>query len=170
MSWRRWPRRLADLFGGEPMLETRDHLFRPPASTWADPKRSGGYGWGQLTHGLGMLFRLVDLDPVRVFARMGLSPAGVDFYDAAVVEFGNGATMALSGSATVPKIARLSSSISASSARRACCCSISSGRGSKRSGTTAGRHIEDASAAKPATMRRSSRSRGSSISAAARMS
>jgi predicted dehydrogenase len=94
---------LADLFGGEPMLETRDHLFRPPASTWADPKRSGGYGWGQLTHGLGVLFRLVDLEPVRVFARMGLSPAGVDFYDAAVVEFGNGATMALSGSATVPK-------------------------------------------------------------------
>jgi predicted dehydrogenase len=94
---------LADLFGGEPMLETRDHLFRPPASTWADPKRCGGYGWGQLTHGLGMLFRLIDLEPARVFARMGMSPAGVDFYDAAVVEFGNGATMALSGSATVPK-------------------------------------------------------------------
>ena len=34
---------------------------------------------------------------------MGLSPAGVDFYDAALVEFSNGATMALSGSATVPK-------------------------------------------------------------------
>ncbi len=94
---------LADLFGGEPMAETKDHLFRPPASTWADPKRSGGYGWGQLTHGLGALFRLVDLEPVRVFARMGLSPAGVDFYDAAVVEFANGSTMALSGSATVPK-------------------------------------------------------------------
>jgi predicted dehydrogenase len=95
---------LTDLFGGEPMVETKDHLFRPPASTWADPKRSGGYGWGQLTHALGALFRLVDLDPVRVFARTGLSPAGVDFYDAAVVEFANGATMALSGSATVPKI------------------------------------------------------------------
>ena len=90
---------LADLFAGEPMVETAEHLFRPPASTWADPKRSGGYGWGQLTHGLGALFRIVDLDPVRVFARTGLSPAGVDFYDAAVVEFANGATMALSGSA-----------------------------------------------------------------------
>jgi predicted dehydrogenase len=94
---------LTDLFGGEPMAETRDHLFRPPVSTWADPKKSGGYGWGQLTHGLGALFRIIDLDPARVFARMGLSPAGVDFYDAAVVEFANGATMALSGSATVPK-------------------------------------------------------------------
>ncbi len=94
---------LADLFGGEPMVETRDHLFRPPVSTWADPKKSGGYGWGQLTHGLGALFRIVDLDPTKVFAKTGLSPAGVDFYDAAVVEFANGATMALSGSATVPK-------------------------------------------------------------------
>jgi predicted dehydrogenase len=94
---------LTDLFGGEPMAETKDHLFRPPPSTWADPQKSGGYGWGQLTHGLGALFRIVDLDPARVFARTGLSPASVDFYDAAVVEFGNGATMALSGSATVPK-------------------------------------------------------------------
>lgn len=94
---------LADLFGGEPMIETKEHLFRPPVSTWADPKKSGGYGWGQLTHGLGALFRIVDLDPARVFAKTGLSPAGVDFYDAAVVEFANGATMALSGSATVPK-------------------------------------------------------------------
>jgi predicted dehydrogenase len=94
---------LADLFGGEPMVETRDHLFRPPVSTWADPKKSGGYGWGQLTHGLGALFRIIDLDPAKVFAKTGLSPAGVDFYDAAVVEFANGATMALSGSATVPK-------------------------------------------------------------------
>jgi predicted dehydrogenase len=94
---------LGDLFSGEQMVETKDHLFRPPASTWADPKRSGGYGWGQLTHALGALFRLIDLDPVRVFARTGLSPAGVDYYDAAVVEFANGATMALSGSATVPK-------------------------------------------------------------------
>lgn len=94
---------LADLFGGEPMVETKDHLFRPPVSTWADPKKSGGYGWGQLTHGLGALFRIVDLDPTKVFAKTGLSPAGVDFYDAAVVEFANGATMALSGSATVPK-------------------------------------------------------------------
>ncbi|HTN63632.1 MAG TPA: Gfo/Idh/MocA family oxidoreductase [Devosia sp.] len=94
---------LTDLFGGQPMAETKDHLFRPPASTWADPNNFGGYGWGQLTHGLGALFRIVDLDPVKVFARTGLSPAGVDFYDAAVVELSNGATLSLSGSATVPK-------------------------------------------------------------------
>lgn len=94
---------LTDLFGGQPMAETQDHLFRPPASTWADPNNFGGYGWGQLTHGLGALFRIVDLDPVKVFARTGISPAGVDFYDAAVVELSNGATVSLSGSSTVPK-------------------------------------------------------------------
>jgi predicted dehydrogenase len=33
-----------------------------------------------------------------------LSPAGVEYYDAAVVELSNGATLAVSGSATVPKI------------------------------------------------------------------
>ena len=94
---------LADLFAGQPMVETVDHLFRPPPSTWADPSRSGGYGWGQLTHVLGLLFRLVDIDPSAVFARFGESDAGVDYYDAGVVEFENGATMAMSGSATVPK-------------------------------------------------------------------
>ncbi len=94
---------LTDLFGGQPMAETKDHLFRPPVSTWADPNNFGGYGWGQLTHGLGALFRIIDLDPVKVFAKTGLSPAGVDFYDAAVVELSNGATVSLSGSATVPK-------------------------------------------------------------------
>ena len=33
----------------------------------------------------------------------GKSPVGVDYYDAAVVRFGNGATGALSGAATLPK-------------------------------------------------------------------
>lgn len=94
---------LADLFAGQPMLETKDALFRPPSSTWADPARAGGYGWGQMSHGLGILFRIADLKPARVYARFGLSTAGVDYYDSAIVEFENGATMALSGAATVPK-------------------------------------------------------------------
>ena len=34
---------------------------------------------------------------------MGKSPAGVDWYDAAVLELENGATVSLSGSSTVPK-------------------------------------------------------------------
>jgi predicted dehydrogenase len=94
---------LADLFAGEPMIETRDHLFRPPASTWADPRQAGGYGWGQMSHSLAWIYRVADVVPESVFAMTGKSPTGVDYYDAAVVRMANGATMALSGAATVPK-------------------------------------------------------------------
>lgn len=94
---------LEDLMAGRPMKETEGAFFRPPASTWADPKRAGGYGWGQLVHALGLLFRIADLAPEAVFAQFGRSPSGVDYYDAAVVRFANGATGALSGSSTVPK-------------------------------------------------------------------
>ncbi|MBV8103630.1 MAG: Gfo/Idh/MocA family oxidoreductase [Hyphomicrobiales bacterium] len=94
---------LEDLFAGQAMKETETHMFRPPPSTWADPERAGGYGWGQLVHALGLLFRIADLEPSGVFAVTGKSPTGVDYYDAAVVQFTNGATAAVSGSATVPK-------------------------------------------------------------------
>ncbi len=94
---------LEDLFAGRDMKETEGHMFRPPASTWADPAQAGGYGWGQLVHALGLLFRIADLEPAAVFALAGKSPANVDYYDAGVVRFTNGATAALSGSATVPK-------------------------------------------------------------------
>jgi predicted dehydrogenase len=94
---------LGDLFAGEPMIETSDHLFRPPASTWADPGQAGGYGWGQMSHSLAWIYRVADVVPESVFAMAGKSPAGVDYYDAAVVHMANGATMALSGAATVPK-------------------------------------------------------------------
>ena len=94
---------LEDLFAGQPMKETEGAMFRPPASTWADPKRAGGFGWGQLVHALGLLFRITSLAPAEVFAVTGKSPAGVDFYDAAIVRFANGATASISGSSTVPK-------------------------------------------------------------------
>ena len=94
---------LDDLFAGQPMKETEGHMFRPPQSTWSDPERAGGYGWGQLVHALGLLFRIADLEPSRVFALTGKSPTKVDYYDAAVVQFTNGATASVSGSATAPK-------------------------------------------------------------------
>jgi predicted dehydrogenase len=94
---------LADLFAGEPMIETAEHLFRPPASTWADPRQAGGYGWGQMSHSLAWIYRVADVVPESVFAMAGKSPTAVDYYDAAVVRMANGATMALSGAATVPK-------------------------------------------------------------------
>jgi predicted dehydrogenase len=94
---------LRDLFAGRPLAGTETAVFRPPASTWADPARAGGYGWGQLCHALGLLFRVADLAPARVFALMGESATGADFYDALSVRFANGATGAISGSGTVPK-------------------------------------------------------------------
>jgi predicted dehydrogenase len=95
---------LTDLFAGEPMVDTAGHMFRPPPSTWADPAAAGGYGWGQLTHALGLLAYVTgELAPAEVTALAGLSPARVDYYDAAILRFANGATGLLSGSATVPK-------------------------------------------------------------------
>lgn len=94
---------LGDLFAGEPMVETEGMMHRPPASTWADPKRSGGYGWGQMSHSLAWVYRVSGLEPESVFCLAGKSPSGVDYYDAACVRMTNGATLALSGAATVPK-------------------------------------------------------------------
>ena len=94
---------LGDLFAGEGLLEAEEAMFKPPASTWADPEHAGGYGWGQLIHALGLLFRITELPPKRVFAWMGLSPIGVDYYDAISMQFENGATASVSGAATVPK-------------------------------------------------------------------
>ena len=94
---------LEDLLAGEPMIETADHLFRPPPSTWADPRRAGGYGWGQLSHALGLLFRVADVAPEQVFATCVRSKAGVDYHLAATLRFTNGATAAVSGTGAVPK-------------------------------------------------------------------
>ena len=92
-----------DLFGGQGLVETRDHMFQPNRDTWADPANAGGYGWGQLSHALGLMYALVDDAPAEVYAIAGKSPAGVDWYDAATLRFASGATAVLSGSSTVPK-------------------------------------------------------------------
>ena len=94
---------LLDLFGGEPMLETEDHFFRPLPSTWADPSRAGGYGWGQLSHALAALFFVTDLEPRSVHAVVHRSKTGVDDHDAAVLRFEGGAIGTLSGAAGLPK-------------------------------------------------------------------
>lgn len=92
-----------DLFSGDGLTQARDHMFQPASSTWADPRKAGGYGWGQLTHALGLLFRITELAPSEVFAITRLSRADVDAYDAAVIRFDNGGQGSLSGAATVPK-------------------------------------------------------------------
>jgi predicted dehydrogenase len=92
-----------DLFGGDGLIETTSHMFQPERSTWADPANAGGYGWGQLSHALGLMFAVSGLSPAQVFAMGGKSKAGVDYYDALTVRMTNGATAAISGAATVPK-------------------------------------------------------------------
>ena len=94
---------LLDLLGGEPMIETEGHLYRPPPSTWADPRRAGGYGWGQLSHALAALFFVTDLEPESVHAAVHRSKTGVDDHDAAVLRFEGGAIGTLSGAAGLPK-------------------------------------------------------------------
>ena len=94
---------LHDLMAGQPMLETADHLFRPPADTWADPKKAGGYGWGQMSHSLAWLAYVTGLGFETIYAQDVKSPTGTDFYDAATGRLTNGATVAISGASTVPK-------------------------------------------------------------------
>lgn len=94
---------LEDLFAGEPMAETTGHMFRPPASTWADPAKAGGYGWGQMSHSLAWLVHVADLTFESIYCMDGKSKSGVDYYDAACARATNGATISLSGSSTTPK-------------------------------------------------------------------
>jgi predicted dehydrogenase len=94
---------LDDLFSGKPMKETVGHLFRPPASTWADPKKAGGYAWGQMSHSLAWLVYVTDLAFESVYCMDVKSLAGVDYYDAAIARATNGATISISGASTVPK-------------------------------------------------------------------
>ena len=94
---------LEDLMAGEPMLETADHIFRPPPSTWADPARAGGYGWGQLSHALGWLCHVGEMEFAEVACMDGKSKTGVDFYDAAIARTTAGATVSISGASTMPK-------------------------------------------------------------------
>jgi len=92
-----------DLFGGHGLADAKDHMFQPNKSTWADPGNAGGYGWGQSSHSLGLMFRVVDLEPVEVFALDTKSDAGVDLTNVAVVTFANGARASVSSTALLPK-------------------------------------------------------------------
>jgi len=91
------------LFSGQEYPGTEDELFRPPASTWADPNNYGGYGWGQFPHVLGLLFYVADgLEPEEVYAISKASSTNVDLYNAATIRFKGGQTATLSGAGTVP--------------------------------------------------------------------
>ena len=129
---------LEDLFAGQPMKETEGQMFRPPPSTWADPRRAGGYGWGQLVHALGLLFRIADLEPSRVFAadrqvadRRRLLRCG----GGAIRQWRDGGSSRARRQCPSTAASR---SISGFSARRACSCSTSSASGLKCAAATDG--------------------------------
>jgi predicted dehydrogenase len=90
-------------FSGDLGPDAGGSLFRSAPTTWVDPERGGGYGWGQLVHALSLFFRITDIPVRRVFALMGRSPTGVDLYDAVAVSFEGDATGLFSGAATVPE-------------------------------------------------------------------
>lgn len=94
-----------DLFwGGGAELQGKG-LFPPDPATWSDPiVAGGGYGQGQLTHALGMLFFVAGpaVRPGEVFAMMHRSDARVDVYDALSVRFTNGGIASIGGTARVP--------------------------------------------------------------------
>ena len=92
-----------DLFQGIPLSESDDHTFKPLASTWSDPSKAGGYGWGQLSHMFAGMYKITKLNPEKVFCMSVPSPTGVDYTDAISLRFEGGVTGAFSGCAYVPK-------------------------------------------------------------------
>lgn len=93
---------LRDLFSGQDSWVSEKSFFKPVEGTWSDPGRGGGYAHGQLTHALGLLFWITQLDPAEVFAFSRASKTGADLYDAASCRFTNGATGVVGGAGTMP--------------------------------------------------------------------
>ena len=94
-----------DLFFGGGRDLQGEGLFPPDPATWSDPGvAGGGYGQGQLTHALGLLFFLAgpELRAREVFAMMSAPEAPVDIYDALSVRFDNGAIGSMGGTGRVP--------------------------------------------------------------------
>jgi predicted dehydrogenase len=77
-------------------------LIAPDPRTWQTPETGGGYAHGQITHSSAMLLWVTGLRARRVLALMTGPAAPVDLYDAACVEFDNGAIGVISGAATLP--------------------------------------------------------------------
>lgn len=76
----------------------------PRPETWSDPAVSGGgYGQGQLTHGLGLLFRLIPQRASVVSAFTGSAAgASVELHDAITLRLEGGAVGVVSGASLPP--------------------------------------------------------------------
>lgn len=82
-------------------------LFEDPEQTgWVKPSGSmigNGFGWGQFAHTFGWFYLVSGLEPQTVFAFTGKSDkSGADIFDAVTILCTNGATVSLSGAATIP--------------------------------------------------------------------
>lgn len=93
-----------DFFAGDGTVPSNwaPTLVAPDPRTWQAPDQGGGYAHGQLTHVSALLLWLTGLQPQRVNALMRRPHSEVDMYDAAIVEFTNGASGSFSGAATLP--------------------------------------------------------------------
>ena len=92
-----------DLFGGQGLIDTKDHMFQPLSSTWADPNRGGGYAWGQTAHLIGAIFKLVKATPEKLFCFHTESPTKVDYTNAVSLMFKENISASISGCAYLPK-------------------------------------------------------------------
>jgi len=93
---------LRDLFSGTGAWFAAKAFFRPQGKTWSDPAGGGGFAHGQLTHALGLLYWITNLQPTDVFCFSRSSESGADLYDAISCRFANGATGMLGGAGTMP--------------------------------------------------------------------
>ncbi|HZO99128.1 MAG TPA: Gfo/Idh/MocA family oxidoreductase [Terriglobales bacterium] len=93
---------LRDLFDGTGAWFAQEAFFHPQKETWSDPAGGGGFAHGQLTHALGLLYWLTNLEPAEVFCFARSSRSGADLYDAISCRFKSGATGMLGGAGTMP--------------------------------------------------------------------
>ena len=93
---------LRDLFSGEAAWFAENASVKPELETWSNPALGGGFAHGQLTHALGLLFRIAPLAAEEVYCTVFRSPTGADLSLALACRFRGGATGSIGGSGALP--------------------------------------------------------------------
>lgn len=91
-----------DILSGGGAWFAAEAFHKPETKTWSDPAAGGGFAHGQLTHILGLLLWITDLEPAEVFAFLGKSKTGSDLYNSIACRFKNGIIGTLGGAGTLP--------------------------------------------------------------------
>ena len=114
-NWRTQTKRACELVNTGAIGKVRHivcHMGSPLQMLFEDNRQTGwiklangdasGFGWGQLTHILSWVLLVTQLEPIEAFCFMSYSDiTGADIFNAGTVRFSNGATMAVSGVATM---------------------------------------------------------------------